>query len=412
MIKKLRIKFLVITLSMLCLLFYAMLAVFYFQTAANLRSESLAALKSYSEKNPAIVFNDKFGRFFGDNDAYSHYDIFIIEYREAGNVLTPYGFGEITAEQEEYIFSLMDEVLYSKQDTGIVKRYNLRYYKTASPGMIKTVFLDKSYEDSTLSSVLVSIFVIGAVGSVLFFVITLIVTRIATRPVERSWKQQQQLVADVSHELKTPVAVISSNLDIVMSHPAESVSDQGKWLGYIKDETVHMNELIKSILYLARTEETDASLEKSGFDLSNAVNAAALPFESVCFEKGLELEINTEPDVFFYGNRDMMMRLVSILLDNACKYSLPGNPVTVALYNAPEKLILAVNNKGDLISEEDKKRIFERFYRADESRSNAHGSFGLGLSIARSITEAHGGRIEVTSTAEDGNTFVCSFKRN
>ena len=102
MIKKLRTKFILITLSLLCILFYAMLGFFYLQTSHSIRSESIEALRSYSSQNPSLLFNDRFGRFFGNNDKYSHYDIFILEYREAGNMITPYGFDEITEEQKEY----------------------------------------------------------------------------------------------------------------------------------------------------------------------------------------------------------------------------------------------------------------------------------------------------------------------
>ena len=412
MIKKLRIKITLITLALLCVLFYAMLAVFYFQTARTLKNESEEALRSYSRQNPSIVFDDRFNRYFGDTDTYSRYDIFIIEYREVGNTLTPYGFGTITEEQEQYIFALMDEVLAQKEETGVLDGYGLRYMKTSSPGYTKVVFLDKSREDSTLGSMRMTLIAIAAAGTLCFFIIAIVVTRIALRPVERSWEQQRQLVADVSHELKTPVAVISANTDIVLSHPEDTVDGQMKWLGYIKDETVRMNDLITGILYLAKTDETKASIEKADFDLSNAVNAAALPFESVCFEKGLSFELNVEPDIRFFGNRDMMMRLVSILIDNACKYSESGGTVKAALYNAPEKTIIAVNNRGALITPEQAKHIFERFYRVDESRTEAGGSFGLGLSIASSITELHGGKIEVVSDEENGNTFICSFKRS
>ena len=412
MIKKLRIKITLITLAILCVLFYAMLAVFYFQTARTLKNESEEALRSYSRQNPSIVFDDRFNRYFGDTDTYSRYDIFIIEYREVGNLLTPYGFGRITEEQERYIFALMDEVLAQKEETGVLDGYGLRYMKTSSPAYTKVVFLDKSREDSTLGSMRMTLIAIAAAGTLCFFIIAIVVTRIALRPVERSWEQQRQLVADVSHELKTPVAVISANTDIVLSHPEDTVDGQMKWLGYIKDETVRMNDLITGILYLAKTDETKASIEKADFDLSNAVNAAALPFESVCFEKGLSFELNVEPDIRFFGNRDMVMRLVSILIDNACKYSESGGTVKATLYNAPEKTIIAVNNRGALITPEQAKHIFERFYRVDESRTEAGGSFGLGLSIASSITELHGGKIEVVSDEENGNTFICSFKRS
>ena len=399
-----------ITMSLVCILLYVMLALFYVQTSHSLKQESLDALKAYSDQNPAMLFDDRFGRFFGEQDKYAHYDIFVIEYREAGNILTPYGFGEINDEQKEYIFALMNDVLSNEDDIGVTSNYNLRYMKTYPQGMIKVVFLDKSYEDSTLNSLLITIITVAVTGSLLLFLITLALTRIAIRPVERSWRQQQQLVADVSHELKTPLAVISSNTDIIISHNDETVAEQKKWLGYIKSETERMSELIANILYLAKTDEIKTKLEKSVFDLSTAVIAASLPFESVCFEKGLELVTNAEPNIDFYGNKDAIMRLVYILIDNACKYSYEGTQVNLALYNTPEKTILAVNNKGEKITPEQAKHIFERFYRADESRTNSTNSFGLGLSIARSIVEVHGGRIDVESD-DKGNTFICSFKR-
>lgn len=410
MIKKLRRKYMLITMSLVCILLYGMLALFYIRTSHGLKQESLDALKAYSDQNPAVLFDNRFGRFFGNQDKYAHYDIFVIEYREAGNILTPYGFGEITEEQKAYIFDLMNDVLSRKDDTGVTSNYNLRYMKTYQQGMIKVVFLDKSYEDSTLSSQLFTIITVAVTGTVLLFLITLALTRIAIRPVERSWLQQQQLVADVSHELKTPLAVISSNTDIVMSHSEQSVAEQKKWLGYIKSETERMSELISNILYLAKTDEIKTKIEKSVFDLSTAVVAASLPFESVCFEKGLKLVTNVEPDIAFYGNKETVMRLVYILIDNACKYSFKDTQVNVALYNTAEKTILAVNNKGNSISPDQAKHIFERFYRSDESRSNANNSFGLGLSIARSIVEVHGGRIDIES-GENGNTFICTFKR-
>ena len=242
MIKKLRRKYMLITMSLVCILLYGMLALFYIRTSHSLKQESLDALKAYSDQNPAVLFDNRFGRFFGNQDKYAHYDIFVIEYREAGNILTPYGFGEITEEQKAYIFDLMNDVLSRKDDTGVTSNYNLRYMKTYQQGMIKVVFLDKSYEDSTLSSQLFTIITVAVTGTVLLFLITLALTRIAIRPVERSWLQQQQLVADVSHELKTPLAVISSNTDIVMSHSEQSVAEQKKWLGYIKSETERMSE--------------------------------------------------------------------------------------------------------------------------------------------------------------------------
>ncbi|NCA68159.1 MAG: HAMP domain-containing histidine kinase, partial [Clostridia bacterium] len=386
MIRKLKIKFILTVMSMITALLALILAFFYINTSRNMYNDSMEAMHDYSSKQPSVIFNDRFDKIFGtDSNKYSHLNMFIIEYYTNSNIIVPYGFEEeLTDEQKDYIYYIVGNAMDYNNNNGIIEKYNLRYLKTNMPNGIKFVFLDKTYEDTTLHSLFISIMLIGCGGFICFFLITLVTCKLAISPVEQSWKQQKQLVADVSHELKTPITVISANTEIIASHSDSTVGDQSKWLGYIKNETERMTGLINNMLYLAKSDEAVGSYEKTDLDFSELTLGAALPFESICFEKGLELNCNIEPGLRINGNRELLVRLVGIFIDNACKYSYPSGKVNFDLYRVQDKMIMAVNNKGNVITNEQSKHIFERFYRVDESRSRAEGGYGLGLSIAKS----------------------------
>ncbi|MDD4125399.1 MAG: HAMP domain-containing sensor histidine kinase [Eubacteriales bacterium] len=417
MIRRLKIKFVLTVMFMITVLLIAILAFFYIHTGRTLYNDSMDAMRDYSAIQPSMIFNDRFEKIFGSengNGKYSHLNIFIIEYYTNSGIIVPYGFEEtLTDEQKDYIYYVVGSAIESDEKNGVIEKYNLRYLKTDINSGVKIVFLDKSYEDLTLHSLLISILLIGCGGLVCFFLITLIICKIAVSPIEKSIKQQKQLVADVSHELKTPLSVIGANTEIIASHSESTVGDQSKWLGYIKNETERMANLISGMLYLAKSDEAAESYEKYALDFSNLALGAALPFESVCFEKGLELNCNIEPGLGINGNRELLVRLVGILIDNAVKYSYPvkDGKVIFNLFYAQDRIIMTVNNKGDIITPEQAGHIFERFYRVDESRARCEGGFGLGLSIAKSIVDIHGGKITVKSSRDDGTTFTCTFKR-
>ena len=413
MIKKLKIKFIVTIMMIVFVLLSAMLSFVYISTKHTLENESGEALEWYLAQDPSMVFNDRFDTFFSGKQKYSHYSVFIFDYNYLLRTVTPYGFDkEITEDEKEYIFSLMNTVLERKAYSGILKDRELKYLASDLRNGVRIAFLDMRYEDQTLSKLFWLLLLIGIAGLICFFFITLLIAAKAFRPLEKSWKQQKQLIADVSHELKTPLAVISANTSIIESHHDSTVSEESKWIGFIKDETDKMNELIARLLYLAKSDETQSEIEKESFDLSSVIMASLLPFESVCFEKGLMLEYDIQPDVPFCGNKELISRLVSILTDNACKYSHPATQITVELRTAADKVMFSVNSKGDLLSSETLKHIFERFYRSDPSRASSGSSFGLGLSIAKTIVESHDGKINAHSDVENGNTFVCVFKKS
>ena len=252
------------------------------------------------------------------------------------------------------------------------------------------------------------------IGTAMVFisVVTIYFSRWAMRPLETAWTKQKQFISDASHELKTPLSVIISSAQMLKY----DLGPENKWLANIENQSDLMNELIKDLLELAKLDETQDTLVMEEFDLSSLVENASLEFEATAFETHREYTQSIEPDIVYKGNESMIRHLVTILIDNALKHSEEGGRVSVSLEkirsitdsipNAdkipgmrPGKIILQVFNTGGGIKKEDRERIFERFYRSDESRSRKTGGYGLGLSIAKTIVDAHNGQISA-----DGET--------
>lgn len=220
-----------------------------------------------------------------------------------------------------------------------------------------------------------------------------------SEPVERSLESQQHFVADASHELKTPVAVIRANCEAMENDP------QPRWLDNIMEETDRMNNLIRELLDLTKTEQ--APLNKTHLDLSRVVEKQCLVMEATMFEKNLQFEDWIEPDIFILADEGQLKQLTAILIDNAVKHS--EGLVMVTLTRKGREAMLTVTNTGDPIPREEQPKIFERFYRADQSRTRSANRYGLGLAIAKSIVDRHGGRIGV-HCANGKTSFFAVFK--
>ena len=236
----------------------------------------------------------------------------------------------------------------------------------------------------------------------------------ALRPVERAWEQQRRFVADASHELKTPLAVILANTQILLSHEGVS-TDAMRWVESTNEEAGHMKALVGDLLQLARSDETVAgeatgAFHKEPVDLSEMVEAAALEFDAVAFERGCMIQEDVTEGVTVSGDAEWLTRLVRILIDNACKYAEKDSTVDVVLREEAGHAHLTVHNVGNPIDAEDLPHVFERFYRSDKAREReAEGGFGLGLAIAKGIVDAHGGKISASSSEAEGTTFAVTL---
>ena len=229
----------------------------------------------------------------------------------------------------------------------------------------------------------------------------------AVRPMAKAWDMQRQFVADASHDLKTPLTVILSNSELLRQQGESGDSPE---LDRIQSAGKRMKDLVQKMLTLARMEDDPNRGAWESMDLSDMVMETALAFEAAAFEKGLTIEENVESDLVVKGNRAQVQSVVECLLDNACKYAAPGSRVTVSLEKAGKRAKLTVHNTGSYIPPEDIQHVFERFYRADKSRTEGDSS-GLGLAIVESVVEAMGGTVAAESSETGGTAFTALLPR-
>lgn len=289
----------------------------------------------------------------------------------------------------------------NKSDRGklSIGDYKLRFLKKDNPLMIgsgcRIVFLDRTLEISTINRMFFIFIIIGSVGVVIIFGISVLLANWTIKPVDKAWQQQKQFVADASHELKTPLTVISANTDVILTNENDTVKSQAKWLNYIKEETKRMTKLVNSMLYIAKYDSNEMKLTVDSFNMSEILLSICLQFESIIYESGKLLETDIEDNIYYKGDIDKIKQLINILLDNAQKYSTENGSITVYLSKELKtgKINFKVSNKSNYIEPDKLNKLFDRFYRLDCSRNRKTGGSGLGLNIARSIVEAHGGSI-------------------
>lgn len=226
----------------------------------------------------------------------------------------------------------------------------------------------------------------------------------ALAPVAEAFKKQRDLIANASHELKTPLTVIATNLSVMKSEPDSTVADNAKWIDAMETQIQRMDGLIVNMLQLSKMEH--AALPMAEVDFSEVTEGACLLFDAVCFEKGVNFLPRVQGGIRILGDRDSLERLVTGLLDNATKYCGKEGKIGLSLCVAGKRAKLTVINTGEVVSEEDAKHIFDRFYRSDGARANSSGnSFGLGLSIAQATVVAHGGTIKCRGIPDKGTVF-------
>lgn len=291
--------------------------------------------------------------------------------------------------------------------SGLVKDMHLRYkVRRADSDYFYIVFCDTGYLMEGAQNYLLSLLFFFIAALVLFFLLSVLLSRWALTPAEKAWEQQNRFVADASHELKTPLTVILANLDIIAAHRDSTVSEQKHWLDNTREEARRMQQLVTDLLFLARSDAGRLPEAGSEVSLSDCAEDRVLSFEAVAFEKGAALDSELEPGLIVYGNAGSFKQLITILLDNAVKYCGSHGTVSVTLKRRQDHAVLKVKNSGEPIPPEDLPHLFERFYRTDKSRTRTEGGYGLGLAIAESIVHAANGSIRCSSSAEEGTIFT------
>ena len=240
---------------------------------------------------------------------------------------------------------------------------------------------------------------------IVFFIVAWIGSYFTVVPVREAFDKQKQFIADASHELKTPIAVISANIEVLQ----QEIKDN-KWLEYIKTENSRMSALVKDMLYLAKNDAGHTDFVFVPFNVCDAVACCVLPFESVAFEQGKKLELNVpKKEIKVRGDEEKIKQSVIILTDNALKNSEKGAVIRVTVEEDNSKVLIKVYNTGHGIPAKEIPLIFNRFYRVDSSRARATGGYGLGLAIANTIVTGHKGKITVESQLDSYTQFTVSL---
>lgn len=258
-------------------------------------------------------------------------------------------------------------------------------------------------EHSSLSAGKLIFSTLASLG--LVFVSSWLLSKSAIAPIKAAWQKQLDFTADASHELRTPISTIQTNLDVVLGNPQATVESQIKWLENIKIENERMSSLVSDLLLLSRADTNEAIVSMGILNLTALVLEVETTFNAVAEQHRLFLSSTVEEEIFIQGDKDRIKQLLVILIDNAIKYTAPNGKVNVSLFRNESYAAIEISDTGIGMTPEEISRVFDRFYRGKQSRLyNSDGS-GLGLSIAKLIAEEHGGRIMAESQIGKGSVF-------
>ena len=281
------------------------------------------------------------------------------------------------------------KILKRNNERGIIDNYIYNVNKINKNTTIISMIKDENTVLHIKTAIIFSAIMV-VISLVVIFVIAKKLSKTIVKPVEETFEKQKQFISDASHELKTPLAVIEANADVLQEKVGEN-----KWIGYIQNEIESINKLINELLLLAKIENVDNIKEYTELNLSKEVEIILSMFESVAYENGVIIENNIDENIKLNGNKEDVEHIVSTLTDNAIKHTELQKKVIVNLMKEKNEIIFEVKNTGDPIPEEEREKIFERFYRIDKSRNRQEKRYGLGLAIAKSTIEKYNGKIEV-----------------
>ena len=299
---------------------------------------------------------------------------------------------------EEEAAALAESVYAAGRAKGFADEY--RYARAECGGETMLVFLNCQRELATFRGFLYASVGISLGGTLAVFLLLLLFSGRIVRPIAESYEKQKQFITDAGHELKTPITIIRADADVLGSE----LGGENEWISDIRTQTSRLAELTSDLIYLSRMEEENAALQMQELSLSELVDETARSFQALARSKGKSFSASVAPDLHAAGDEKALGKLVSILLDNAMKYSTENGWVELKLDQVGRSARLTVRNSTPPMEKGNKERLFERFTREDRSRNSESGGFGLGLAIAKAVAEAHKGRIRAES--EDGASLT------
>lgn len=401
MIKELRRKFIIISVTSVFVVMLIMAATINIMTYAQIEDRAHVMLDLLNENNGMFPKPDKEKNFFRNfrnidqEDTFStrFFTITFDELREIG-ALNLERMPDLDAETA---ISIAGRALAKGKERGAVGSYRYIVAEKSYGQLIIVIDCGRDIEvfkSFLINSVLISFFGVGAV-----FLLVLIFSNTAIAPLIESYEKQKQFITDASHELKTPLAIIGTNTEVLEMDYGES-----EWTKSIRNQVGRLAELVSNLVTLTRMDEEKWQIKAVDFSLTDAVAEVAEPFQTLCEAQGKVLVLDIEKKLTYLGDEEAVRQLTSILLENAAKYAREESVIQCSLKKQGKKYIIEVCNEADNIEQGKLDVFFERFYRADSSRNSRTGGHGIGLSIAKAIVKKHKGKIHAQSP--DGQHVV------
>ena len=402
MLRQLKIKFIAITMILVSIILLFVFTLMYQSNVNATYDKSVEDLKTISTLDISRFSEPQTNKVLKE---LQFIPLFIVNIDESGVILSQIK-SNISMDDESFK-SIVKIAHESQEDIGTIKSMDIRYYKKHFSLYEKISFIDISRDNNSLDNLFVVFIMTGVMTLIFFFFIILFLSNWALLPVEKTWNQQKQFIADASHELKTPLTVLLANMDILENNKSDTIQSQIKWIQASKQEAKQMKNLIEEMLFLAKSDANRVDNSKTTINVSDTLFSLILSMEVIAFEKNVIINYASTIDENLYtvANEKQLMSLLSILLENASKYAYEETSITVKLKREQSKIKFEINNYGPVIPKNDIAHIFERFYRVDKSRNKEHGGYGLGLSIAKKITDENNMKISVESSVEKGTTF-------
>lgn len=394
MFRKSKIKIVAAIMSVLIFLFGGTLFVIYFSSYMEVyqRNKNMidVYVKAYWQngnpegqmEEPPFPARDSDAH---DSHIYNLSTFYSVAFSEAGDVISIDNKAE-TGMSDEYLIELCQSFLKQGKEYGTKDNWIYCIEQNHNDTLI--VLMNNLVLNDNVSTLFHNTVLFGSIAILLLFLPSIYLAHRIVQPLENNVQKQKQFIFDISHELKTPIAVIATNAEMIKRESGES-----QWLNNIKYENRQMSELVYQLLELARTENTEPKMTHLNF--SRIVMGSVLPFECIAYEKKQELQIQLQENIRVLGNEEQLKNVVSLLLDNALEYSPKQKTVMVSLKSVHHTAVLSFINEGEAIPEKQRKALFERFYRGDPTRKGSREHYGLGLAIAKAIVTAHHGKISV-----------------
>lgn len=410
MLKKLQRRFVMIAMTALSFLLLVQLFAVNVVNIYQRDLELCSILESITENNGHLPENfldrpsDIFGGFFNPFGQITY------------NIEAPYSTRYFVVEMQngsakrvstEHIAAVTNKMayeyaslIYRTQEPGFGLLGVYRYQYTQQNDRQLFVFVDAQRDFEAAANLISASIFVGIFTLLIVLIPVILFCKMAVRPVAQAIEKQKQFITDAGHELKTPLAIISADAEVI-----ELCEGENEWLTSIKNQAQRMSVLIKNLVNLSKLDELSDGLKKDTFDLSQTVREAAEAFETKAKHDGKSLTVNVVPGIKYYGCQEEIIQLISILCDNAIKYSDENGIISLNLYKSGKGICLDCYNTCEHIDPDTASKLFDRFYRADSSRSRETGGYGIGLSVAKAIVERHKGKIRALTSGTKEITF-------